>query len=106
MGWTIVFCRLPARAGQTTGNGLLSQFKFTTMNRRHFIGAAGAAPSLLATQARAQARPLHLKITGLKTVVVNVGSVNWVFCRILTNQGLTGIGEGSVTSKEATVAWT
>ncbi|MEK7405918.1 MAG: enolase C-terminal domain-like protein [Acidobacteriota bacterium] len=70
------------------------------MNRRHFIGAAATAPSLLA----AQAKPLQLKITGLKTFVVNVGSVNWVFCKILTDQGLTGLGEGSVTSKEATVA--
>src|SRR5205814_10438229 len=33
-----------------------------------------------------------------------VGSQNWVFCKVLTNQGLTGLGEGSVTSKEATVA--
>jgi galactonate dehydratase len=59
---------------------------------------------MFAAQARTQAGPLHLKITGLKTFVVNVGSVNWVFCKILTNEGLTGLGEGSVTSKEATVA--
>ncbi len=70
------------------------------MNRRHFLGAAATAPSLLA----APAKPLQLKITGVKTFVVNVGSVNWVFCKILTDQGLTGLGEGSVTSKEATVA--
>jgi len=43
-------------------------------------------------------------ITGLKTFVVNAGSLNWVFCKIWTNEGLTGLGEGSVTSKEATVA--
>ena len=59
---------------------------------------------MFAAQARTQAGPLRLKITGLKTFVVNVGSVNWVFCKILTNEGLTGLGEGSVTSKEATVA--
>jgi galactonate dehydratase len=59
---------------------------------------------MFAAQARTQAGPLHLKITGLKTFVVNVGSFNWVFCKILTNEGLTGLGEGSVTSKEATVA--
>ena len=36
--------------------------------------------------------------------MVNVGSVNWVFCKVYTNQGLVGLGEGSMTSKEATVA--
>ena len=51
----------------------------------------------------AQAKSLNLKITGLKTFVVNVGSVNWAFCKVYTNQGLTGLGEGSITSKEATL---
>ena len=60
------------------------------------LGAAGAL--------WAQARPLNLKITGLRTFVVNAGSLNWVFCKIYTNAGLAGLGEGSVTSKEATVA--
>jgi galactonate dehydratase len=40
----------------------------------------------------------------MKTFVVNAGSLNWVFCKIYTNGGLVGLGEGSVTSKEATVA--
>jgi galactonate dehydratase len=35
---------------------------------------------------------------------VNAGSLNWVFCKVYTNGGLVGLGEGSVTSKEATVA--
>ena len=30
--------------------------------------------------------------------------MNWVFCKVYTNQGLTGLGEGSITSKEATLA--
>ena len=78
-----------------------------TMKRRHFLSAAGvgaaasaSAPSLLP----ALTNPLHLKITGLKTFVVNVGMSNWVFCKIYTNQGITGLGEGEVGSKEATVA--
>jgi galactonate dehydratase len=71
------------------------------MNRRQFIRAAGLGAG---TGLAAQAAGLHLKITGLKTFVVNVESLNWVFCKILTNEGLTGLGEGSVTSKEATVA--
>ncbi|MGA2982434.1 MAG: enolase C-terminal domain-like protein [Terriglobia bacterium] len=82
------------------------------MNRRGFIsttlGAAAGATSALfpaaAQEVAAGAKLLNLKITGLKTLVVNVGSLNWVFCKIYTNQGLVGLGEGSVTSKEATVA--
>src|ERR671935_2480726 len=79
-----------------------------TMNRRTFLlsgGALLARPHFsLAQETGAKARALNLKITGLKTITVNVGSVNWVFCKVLTNEGLTGLGEGSVTSKEATVA--
>ncbi len=71
------------------------------MNRRGFIRAAlGAATSAWL----AKAKVLNLKITGLKTFVVNAGSLNWVFCKIYTNGGLVGLGEGSVTSKEATIA--
>lgn len=81
------------------------------MNRRGFLsclGIAGASQVLTAfeliAQAVATAKLLNLKITSLKTFVVNVGSVNWVFCKVYTNQGLTGLGEGSITSKEATLA--
>jgi galactonate dehydratase len=78
------------------------------MNRRSFLSAAtvaGLAPLAASTQrAAAQAKGLHLKITGLKTFIVNVGSVDWVFCKVTTDQGLTGLGEGSITSKEATLA--
>src|ERR1041384_4920598 len=71
------------------------------MNRRTFLcSVLGAAPLPLF----AQARQLNLKITALKTFVVNTGSLNWVFCKVYTNAGLVGLGEGSVTSKEATVA--
>jgi L-alanine-DL-glutamate epimerase-like enolase superfamily enzyme len=71
------------------------------VNRRAFL--AGAA-LVGARAAFGQAKGLNLKITGLKTFVVNAGSVNWVFCKVQTNQGLTGLGEGSVTSKETTLA--
>lgn len=64
---------------------------------------AGAATSL-AQDAATRARGLNLKITGLKTFVVNAGSLNWVFCKVYTNTGIAGLGEGSVTSKEATIA--
>lgn len=77
------------------------------MDRRRFLSTAAlsaAAPAAAAAQAAEKARALNLKITDLKTFIVNVGSVNWVFCKVYTNQGLIGLGEGSVTSKEATVA--
>ena len=78
------------------------------MNRRTFLFAGSALLACphfsLAQETGAKARALNLKITGLKTFIVNVGSVNWVFCKVLTNEGLTGLGEGSVTSKEATLA--
>lgn len=67
------------------------------MLRRQFL----SIPTLAAGIARA--KPLNLRITDLKTFVVNVGSVNWVYCKVYTNQGITGLGEGSITSKEATL---
>lgn len=68
------------------------------------VGAASAPAQSVPQHSAASARNLNLKISGLKTFVVNVGGLNWVFCKIYTNQGLVGLGEGSVTSKEATVA--
>src|SRR5215467_4977367 len=74
------------------------------MRRRQFLLAAAAPAARAIADSIQPARSLNLKVTGLKTFVVNAGSVNWVFCKIYTNQGLIGLGEGSVTSKEATVA--
>src|SRR5215470_3747700 len=75
------------------------------LNRRGFIQAAmGAAVAPAWCTAQERGRALNLKITALKTFVVNAGSLNWVFCKIYTNDGLVGLGEGSVTSKEATIA--
>ena len=45
-----------------------------------------------------------MKVTNISTLVVNAEMRNWVFCKVYTNGGLVGLGEGSVTSKEATVA--
>ena len=85
------------------------------MTRRDFLYSAPALTGLAAlpspdgpfAQARDRAKPLHLKITDLKTFVVNSngkGGPNYVFVKIYTGQGITGLGEGSVTSKEATMA--
>ena len=68
--------------------------------------ALTSAPGLLAA-ASEKAKPLHLKVTDLKTFIVNQGgknSPNYVFVKIYTDQGITGLGEGSVTSKESTMA--
>jgi len=76
------------------------------MNRRNFLAtlAAGLPVTTLFNRPLvAQAKSLNLKISGLRTVIVNAGSVNWVFCKVATNQGITGLGEGSITSKEATL---
>jgi len=75
------------------------------MHRRHFLqaalGAAWLAPLRAAT---GKARDLNLRVTDIRTYVVHVGSVNWVLCKVFTNQGLAGLGEGSITSKEATLS--
>jgi len=69
------------------------------------LGLALPAGVVLPLRAATEkAKPLNLKITGLKTFVVNVGNVNWAFVKIYTNQGITGLGEGSITSKEATLS--
>jgi len=84
-----------------------------SVNRRGFISAAvGTAASATsatfpsaAQEAATGAKGLNLKITGLKTFLVGAGrDRNFLFCKIYTNQGLVGLGEGTVTSKEATVA--
>src|SRR5580693_1735608 len=75
------------------------------MNRRQFLQTAACAPIGAAIAETLQpAKSLNLKISGIKTFVVNADTVNWVFCKVYTNQGLIGLGEGSVTSKEATVS--
>jgi galactonate dehydratase len=85
-----------------------------TMDRRDFIraalGTAAAAltriqgPEGLLAQAREAARPLNLKVTDLRTFVVDAANdENFVFVKIYTNQGIEGLGEGTLTGKEATV---
>jgi len=80
------------------------------MNRRQFLGAAGMTAlgipfwAGLLPETLWGKLPSGIKITSLKTFVVHLGTVNWVFVKIYTNEGVAGLGEGSVTSKEATVA--
>jgi len=89
-----------------------------TTSRRSFLrtatlgSAAGVmagfpAPRLLGDEKTDVARSLNLKITGLKTFVVDTGAdtdENYVFVKIHTNKGIVGLGEGTLTGKGSTVA--
>ena len=44
-----------------------------------------------------------MKITGLRTFVVDGGAGNWVFVKVYTDEGLVGLGEGTITSKALAV---
>ncbi|RPI12317.1 MAG: hypothetical protein EHM65_06105, partial [Acidobacteriales bacterium] len=73
-------------------------------SRRELLSAlalAGAAQSVMPAAYAAQAKALNLKITQLKTFIVAGAGV---FVKVYTDQGLVGLGEGSITSKEPTVA--
>jgi galactonate dehydratase len=69
------------------------------------VGVAGlTAGDSAYGAAREKAKPLNLKVTDLKSWIVNHSEgKNYVFCKVYTNQGIVGVGEGSVTSKEATM---
>lgn len=82
------------------------------MNRRAFFSTALAAtagatlaplPGFAATQEKYAVR--NLRITDLKTFLVDAGNdENYVYVKIYTNQGITGLGEGTLASKCLTVA--
>jgi len=79
------------------------------MRRRLFL-AAGSAPLLNAAAApplpqQAPTTRPQIKITDIKTFLVNTGGRNLCFVKVLTDQGIHGIGEAySVGPDEATVA--
>lgn len=88
-----------------------------SINRRSFLGqtatlaAAGIGASLptrvLAAEKEDAAKALGLKITALKTFVVDTGpdsDENYVFVKIYTNKDIVGLGEGTMTGKCKTVA--
>jgi galactonate dehydratase len=82
------------------------------MNRRTFLssGAAAAAglgimPMTAIARTAEQYDVRNLKITDLKTFLVDAGNdENFVFVKIYTNQGITGLGEGTLAAKCLTVA--
>ena len=72
-------------------------------SRRAFLGslpALAAAPSLTASAAPrlpAGQAELGLRIVGMEQIVVRVtGRTNWIFVRLSTNDGATGLGEASM----------
>ena len=89
------------------------------MDRRKFLtaGAAAASAAALTSLAKADteagplersfadAKPLKLKITDLKTFLVDAGNdENFVYVKLYTNQGITGLGEGTLPNKGEVVA--
>ncbi len=81
-----------------------------TTTRRDFLklaaltGAATVASPVLAEE-RDRARRLNLRITDLKTIVMNAGGdENYVFVKIYTNEGITGLGEATLPSKALTMS--
>jgi galactonate dehydratase len=87
------------------------------LSRRDFLARAATlvpaaaigvpATSALGAENTDAAKALNLKITGLKTFVVDTGKdsdENYVFVKIYTNKGIVGLGEGTMTGKERTVA--
>jgi galactonate dehydratase len=45
-----------------------------------------------------------MKITSLRTYVVDAFRCNWVFVKLTTDSGISGVGEGTVEMREATLA--
>ena len=79
------------------------------MHRRAFLkaGIAGAAAhafgqSLFPTELQAKI-PDDLKVTALKVIPVWTGSMNYVFVKLSTNYGITGVGEGGIRGRAATM---
>ena len=77
------------------------------MKRREFLAGSGVpllAAAPLQTPLPVGTRPA-IKITDIKTFLVGVGGRNLLFVKVLTDQGIHGIGEAySVGPDEATIA--
>ncbi len=87
------------------------------MDRRFFLrrsleasAAAMAAsaigiPSRSSGQAQPEARRLGLTVSDVRTFVMNAGGdENYVFVKIYTDQGITGVGEATLPSKALTIS--
>ena len=80
------------------------------MDRRTFLktglGATLAhslgAYTLFPTEVHAKI-PADLKVTALKVIPVWTGSMNYIFVKLYTNKGVTGVGEGGIRGRAATM---
>lgn len=80
--------------------GLLELFSFAAVG-----GITPFASGSLIETAQAATRPLDLRISDLKTFLVDGGKdENFVFVKLYTNQGITGLGEGTLANKGVTMA--
>ena len=79
-----------------SGSGATLQEARADTALTHGTEPAGAGPVPLG-------RGLNLKITGIETFIVDCYRTNWVFVEIHTNQGIVGVGEGSIEYREPTV---
>ena len=77
----------------------------TRYSRRAFLGSVPALAALPQVSAAAGAAPrlplgqpeLGLRITGMELIVVRATArTNWIFVRLSTNDGMTGLGEASM----------
>ena len=80
------------------------------MNRREFIkkgivfGGALASGTYTLFPEEVHAKiPKDLKVTALKVIPVWMGSLNYVFVKLYTNQGITGVGESTLRGHEGTM---
>jgi len=80
------------------------------MNRRVFIkkgiilGGTLAAGTYTLFPEEVHAKiPENLKVTALKVIPVWNGSMTYVFVKLFTNQGITGVGEGGIRGRAGTM---
>jgi galactonate dehydratase len=67
------------------------------MNRRSFlVGSAAAGCTLLSSSARAAATSKRMKIVEIKIYRVSLGGRNPVLVKVLTDAGISGVGEAAV----------
>ncbi len=78
------------------------------MLRRQFLinalqaGIAGGFCSLFPESLRA-ALPRTMRITDVRVFPVFNGSMNWIYVKIYTDEGITGVGEGGIRGKGGTM---
>ena len=76
------------------------------MDRRKFMqaGLLGALGTYTLFPEDVHAKiPKDLKVTKLKVIPVWTGSMNYIFVKLFTNKGITGVGEGGLRGRGATM---